>query len=152
LGALLIQEAVMAVGPVEVIVVKFPGSEFNGEIAPALADVVEQGDIRILDLVFVVRTSEEEIEIIELDDLEDDAVEELSEGTGSVVDLLSDEDLDFISDELDVGSSAVAVVFEHAWAARLATALRGSKGEVVLDERIPADVVEAALELTGDEA
>lgn len=142
----------MAVGPVEVIVVKFPGSEFNGEIAPALADVVEQGDIRILDLVFVVRTSEEEIEIIELDDLEDDAVEELSEGTGSVVDLLSDEDLDFISDELDVGSSAVAVVFEHAWAARLATALRGSKGEVVLDERIPADVVEAALELTGDEA
>ncbi|MDQ1248120.1 MAG: hypothetical protein QG597_2492 [Actinomycetota bacterium] len=142
----------MPVGPVEVIVVKFPGSEFNGDIAPALADVVEQGDIRILDLVFVVRTSEEEIEIIELDDLEDDAVEELSEGTGSVVDLLSDEDLDFISDELEVGSSAVAVVFEHAWAARLAAALRGSSGEVVLDERIPADVVEAALELTGDEA
>lgn len=142
----------MAVGPVEVIVVKFPGSEFNGEIAPALADVVEQGDIRILDLVFVVRTSEEEIEIIELDDLEDDAVEELSEGTGSVVDLLSDDDLDFISDELEVGSSAVAVVFEHAWAARLATALRGSAGEVVLNERIPADVVEAALELTGEEA
>lgn len=142
----------MAVGPVEVIVVKFPGSEFNGEIAPALADVVAQGDIRILDLVFVVRTSEEEIEIIEMDDLDDDDVDELSEGSSSVVDLLSDEDLDFISDELEVGSSAVAVVFEHAWAARLASSLRGAKGEVVLNERIPADVVEAALVLTGDEA
>lgn len=141
----------MAVGPVEVIVVKFPGSEFNGQIAPALADTVAQGDIRILDLVFVVRTSEEEIEITELDDLDDEGVDDLSDGTGSVVDLLSDEDLDAIADELEVGSSAVAIVFEHAWAARLASAVRGSKGEIVLDERIPAAVVEAALEAARDE-
>ncbi len=141
----------MVVGPVEVIVMKFPGSEFNGEIGPALADIVAQGDIRVLDLVFVVRTSEEEIEIIELDDLDDEDIDDLSEGTGSVVDLLSDDDLDFISDELEVGSSAVAVVFEHAWAARLASAVRGSKGEIVLAERIPADVVEAALDSVDDE-
>lgn len=141
----------MAVGPVEVIVVKFPGSEFNGDIAPALADTIEAGDIRILDLVFVVRSSEDEIEIIELDDLADESIDELSDGTGSVIDLLSDDDLDFISDELEVGSSAVAIVFEHAWAARLASAVRGSGGEVMLDERISADVVEEALAAVRDE-
>ena len=136
----------MVMGPVQVIVVKFPGSEFNGEIAPALADTVAQGDIRLLDLVFVSRVSEDEFEVIELDDIDDEGVDELSDGAGSVVDLLSDEDLDSISDQLEVGSSAVAIVFEHAWAARLASAVRGSKGEIVMDERIPADVVMAALE------
>jgi hypothetical protein len=141
----------MAVGPVEVIVVKFPGSEFNGDIAPALADTIAAGDIRILDLVFVVRSSEDEIEIIELDDLADESIDELSEGSGSVIDLLSDEDLDFISDELEVGSSAVAIVFEHAWAARLASAVRGAKGEIMLDERISAEVVEEALAAVQDE-
>ena len=141
----------MAVGPVEVIVVKFPGSEFNGDIAPALADTNAAGDIRILDLVFVVRSSEDEIEIIELDDLADESIDELSEGSGSVIDLLSDEDLDFISDELEVGSSAVAIVFEHAWAARLASAVRGAKGEIMLDERISAEVVEEALAAVQDE-
>jgi hypothetical protein len=141
----------MVVGPVEVVVIRFPGSEFNPDIAPALADIVAQGDIRVLDLVFVVRTSEDEIEIIEFDDLDDDAIEDLSEGTGSVVDLLADEDLDIISDELEVGSSAVAVIFEHAWAARLATAVRAAKGEIVLEQRIPADEVEAALEAAREE-
>lgn len=140
----------MAVGPVEVIVVTFPGSEFNGEIAPALADAVAQGDIRILDLVFVVRASEDEIEIVEIDDLDEDAFDDLADGNGAAIDLLSEDDLDLISDALEVGSSAVAIVFEHAWAARLASAVRGSKGQIVLNERIPADVVAAALEAARD--
>ena len=137
----------MSVGPVEVIVVAFPGSQFNGEIAPALTDAVTRGDIRILDLVFIVKVSEDEIEIAELEDLEEAVFgAEVLEVVTGIDGLLSDTDLDEIAAGLDVGSSAVAIVFEHAWAARLSAAVRGSQGQVVLDERIPADVVEAALE------
>ncbi len=142
----------MSVGPVEVIVVKFPGSEFNGEIAPALADAVAEGDVRLLDLVFVTKTAEDELEVLELEDMDDDELGDLYDLVTSSVDLLSEDDLDLLADDLEVGSSLLAIVFEHAWAARLASAMRGSKGEVVLTERIPASVVEAALEAVRAEA
>ena len=40
-------------GPVDWIVVEFPGGRFNPEIAPHLLDLVERGMIRVLDLVLV---------------------------------------------------------------------------------------------------
>ena len=135
----------MSVGPVEVVVVKFPGSKFNGEIAPALADAVAQGDVRVLDLVFMTRPSEEKAEVVEIDDLDDDELGDFGTEAAALVDLLSEEDVLAIAESLEVGSSAIAIVFEHAWAARLVTAVRESHGEVLINERIPADVVSAAL-------
>ncbi len=135
----------MSVGPVEVVVVKFPGSKFNGEIAPALADAVAQGDVRVLDLVFMTRPNEGKAEIVEIDDLDDDELGDFGTEAAALVDLLSEEDVLAIAESLEVGSSAIAIVFEHAWAARLVTAVRESHGEVLINERIPADVVSAAL-------
>jgi hypothetical protein len=142
----------MSVGPVEVVVYNFPGSQFNGQIAPALVDAVAEGDIRILDLVFVVKTDDDEIEVLEIDDLDDDVLGELSDAVSSAVDLLSDDDLDLLTEEMEVGSSLVAIVFEHAWAARLSSAIRGAKGELVFNERIPASVVAAAIEAARADA
>jgi hypothetical protein len=135
----------MSVGPVDVVVVKFPGSEFNGEVAPALLEAVEKGDVRILDLVFIRRDSGDNVAVVELDDFDDAQLAVLSDGLSALVDLLSDEDIELIGEDLEPGSSAVAIVFEHAWASRLVAAVRASKGEVVLDQRIPAGVVAAAL-------
>lgn len=136
----------LEVGPVEVFVVKFPGSQFNGEIAPALADAVGNGDIRVLDFALIVRSSEEDYELVELEELEDDAVSDLGMDGGTVMGLFSDEDVDGIAEQLEVGSSALAIAFEHTWAARLATAVRDSAGEVIYNERIPAGIVAAAVE------
>jgi len=77
-------------------------------------------------------------------------VEDIPLDLDEVDGLLSEEDLDFIADVLDVGSSAVAIVFEHTWAAKLSSAVRGSQGQVVMNERIPADVVAAALVAEDD--
>ncbi|HQZ85004.1 MAG: hypothetical protein QG671_366 [Actinomycetota bacterium] len=140
----------MSVGPVDVVVVKFPGSQFNGEVGPALLAAVEQGDVRILDLVFIRRTSPDEVSVVELEDFDDAQLAILSDGLSARVDLLSDEDIEVIGEGLELGSSAVAVVFEHAWATRLLSAVRGSKGELLLDERIPAEVVAAALAATDE--
>ncbi len=43
----------MQLGPVEYVVIAFPGSQFTGEIAPALADLIDAGTIRVIDLAFV---------------------------------------------------------------------------------------------------
>ncbi len=45
----------MTIGPVEYVVLGFPGNQFSGEVAPALAQLVESGTIRILDLVFIAK-------------------------------------------------------------------------------------------------
>ncbi len=135
----------MSIGPVDVVVVKFPGSEFHGEVAPALLEAVENGDVRIRDLVFMRRDSPDDVTVVELDDFDDAQLSVLSDGLSALVDLLSDEDVEIIGDDLEVGSSAVAIVFEHAWASRLMSAVQASKGELVLDQRIPAEVVAAAV-------
>lgn len=40
-------------GPIDYLVVEFPGSRMTGEGLPLLVDLVDRGIIRILDLVFV---------------------------------------------------------------------------------------------------
>jgi hypothetical protein len=133
-------------GPVDVQVVAFPGSKFDGSIAPALRKVVENGTINIVDLAFVTKSADGSVAIIEISDLSDDQKIELDAALEGVLDLLNDEDLLLIADSLEPGSSAVAIVFEHAWARGLSSAIAGSDGHVVLSERIPREIVQAALD------
>ena len=45
----------MQLGAVELLVIGFAKNQFTGEIAPALADLVDKGTIRLIDVVFVSR-------------------------------------------------------------------------------------------------
>ena len=36
----------MALGPVDVVIIGFPGNNFNGDIAPAIMELVDAGTIR----------------------------------------------------------------------------------------------------------
>ena len=45
----------MAAGPVDVYIIGFPGNKFTGRIAPAIMELVEDGTIRVLDLLFVMK-------------------------------------------------------------------------------------------------
>lgn len=132
-------------GPVDVQVVAFPGSNFTGAIAPALRKVVEKGTINIVDLAFITKGDDGTVAILELSDLSTETKLELAEAIEGVLDLLNDDDLALIGDALEPGSSAVAIVIEHAWARDLASAIAGSDGRVVLSERIPREVVQAAV-------
>ena len=51
----------MSLGPIEMLVVKFPGNQFTGEIIPALAELVENGTVRIADLLFAVKNNEGDV-------------------------------------------------------------------------------------------
>lgn len=131
----------MAYGPAELIVVKFPGNQFRGEIVPALADLVESETIRLIDLLFVIKDADGNVASVEATEAFPDGpllgvVAENSRG------LISDEDVEDVAPELDPNSSAALLLFEHLWAAEFTSAVRNAGGELIYDERVPADVVE----------
>lgn len=129
----------MAYGPAELIVVKFPGNEFRGEIIPALAELVEGGTIRLIDLLFVHKDRDGKVAFLEAGELFPDGPL-----VGMVADsgLLSDDDVDDVQAALEPNSSAGMLLFEHIWAAPFTQAIRNAGGELIYDERIPAAVVE----------
>lgn len=139
----------MAVGPVEYLVVAFPGSRFTGAIAPALADVVASKAVRIIDLTFVNRSEDGDLDLIELGDLDPEELILFEPVEGEVGGLLNGEDIRALGERVPPGSSAALIVLEDLWAAPLTAALRASGGQVVTHERVPAGVAEAAVSATG---
>ncbi|HYN49236.1 MAG TPA: DUF6325 family protein [Candidatus Nanopelagicales bacterium] len=134
----------MAVGPCELIITRFPGNQFKGEIAPALARLVDKGTIKIIDVLFAIKDEAGNVSILELKDVDGDGKADLiqiSEIDGAI----AEDDVDTAAALLEPNSSALLLLFEHAWAAELTQAFRGAAGEVIYMERIPAAVVEAAI-------
>jgi Family of unknown function (DUF6325) len=143
-------EDVDQLGPVDWLVVEFPGSRFNGEIAPALIDLVERNLIRVLDLLVLKKESDGSLEAYELSDLDADEIGDLRVYESQLAMLLSEEDVTAVAAAIDPGSSAAVLVWENTWAAPFASAVRRSGGQLVATGRIPVQAMLAALE--ADEA
>jgi hypothetical protein len=138
-------------GPVDWIVVEFPGSKFNGEIAPALVDLVERGIIRVLDLVLLRKDADGSIEGFELSDLDDSEIGQLRSYEAELALLLTEDDVEAIAQAVDPGTSAAVLVFENTWAAPFASAVRRSGGLLVASGRIPVQALLAAIEADAEE-
>ena len=131
----------MAIGPVEYVIIGFPGNQFKGEILPALADLVEGNTVRILDLVFVIKDEEGNVTSAEYEDLPG-----MADLDGEADGLFSEEDLLMAAEVLEPNSSGLLIVWEDTWATPLAEAIRNAGGVIVAGERIPHEIVEAAYE------
>jgi hypothetical protein len=135
----------MAVGPVDVYIIGFPGNKFTGRIAPAIMELVDNGTIRVLDLLFVSKDADGVVTSLQAADLDE-------EGAGFVaIDVtqpgaLGPEDAEEVSDDLPANSSAMLVAFENAWAGKLVDALQAADAFVIDSIRIPVDVVTAVVD------
>jgi|SRR5829696_4150077 len=132
------------IGPVEYIVVGFPGNRFKGEIAPALADLVEAGTIRIIDVAFAGKDESGDLLAFELSDLDSDVQKALAELGAQPTGLFSEEDLISVAETLEPGSSAALLAWENVWAKGVADAIRNAGGELYGYDRIPHEVIVAA--------
>src|SRR5215213_10027465 len=137
-------------GPVDWIVVEFPGSKFNGQIAPALLDLVERDLIRVLDLLVLKKDANGSLEAFELSDLDQGEIGELREYESELAMLITEEDVTSLAAAIEPGSSAAVLVWENTWAAPFASAVRRSGGQLVASGRIPIQALLAAVE--GDAA
>jgi len=129
--------------PVEYVVIDFPGNRFTGEIAPAIASLVDRGVVRILDLVFVKKNEDGSVTSFEFDQL--DEVEAFAAIDGEAEGVLSDSDVSDLAATIPENSSALFVVWEDLWAADLGRAVRAAGGELLSGARIPYQVVDEVL-------
>jgi Family of unknown function (DUF6325) len=138
-------------GPVDWIVVEFPGSKFNGQIAPALLDLVERDLIRVLDLLVLKKDADGSLEAFELSDLDQGEIGDLRTYESELAMLLSEEDVTSLAAAIEPGSSAGVLVWENTWAAPFASAVRRSGGQLVASGRIPIQALLAAIEADENE-
>ena len=135
----------MALGPVDVMIIGFPGNKFTGRIAPALMDLIESGTIRVIDLLFVSKDKEGVVTTIEASDLGPDVGSSFIGINVTQPGALGPEDAEEVSDDLAPDSSTLLIAFENAWAGRMVEALAAADAVVIDQIRIPVDVVEAVL-------
>ncbi|MBO0843792.1 MAG: hypothetical protein J2P22_00035 [Nocardioides sp.] len=128
-------------GPVDVILLKFPGNRFNGRILPAIGDLINRQLIRVLDLMFVWKDDQGTVGSLELAKLSpdlDEYVEIIQTIPGGYLD---DEDVEEIAPDLEPNSSVAALAVENLWAIPFVDAVRDADGEVMDQFRVPADLV-----------
>jgi uncharacterized membrane protein len=141
-------EAEMSIGPVEYLIVGFPENKFTGEIAPALAELIEARLVRVLDLVFIAKGDDGEVASFEFDQL--DELAGFADVSGESRGLLNDEDLQHAAETLEPGTSAALLIWEDLWASKFADAVRNAGGVVLEGGRVPHELAETALaELAG---
>jgi uncharacterized membrane protein len=136
-------------GSVEIAVIEFPGSQFKGEIVPALAELVDAGIVTIIDLVFVTKGEDGTVAGLELADIDEETAAAYDDLQGEAGGLLSDEDLETAAEALSPGSSAVLIVWENSWARRLVGAIRNAGGRLAAHDRLDAETVAAAMAADG---
>jgi len=133
-------------GPIDYLVVEFPGNRMTGEGFPLLIDLVDRGIIRILDFGFITRETDGSVTAVEIADFDGDGALDLAIFQGASSGLLGPDDLDEAASVVEPGSSAGILVYENVWAAPFAAALRRGGAQLVASGRIPVQAILAALE------
>ena len=137
----------MGIGPVEYMVVAFPGNQFKGEVLPALAEQVEKGTIRIIDLAFVSKDGDGNVTALEVSDLDSEIGQALHALLGDEKGgLINDEDIMAVAEEMEPNFSAGLLVWEDVWATKIKNSIIDAGGELWDLERVPYQVVDAAIE------
>lgn len=140
----------MALGPIELIVLAFPGSRFTGDIRPQIEDLIDRGIVNVIDALFVHKTADGAVELTELQELSNDPEAiALGRTISHQLDLLSAEDIDELTADLHPGSSALAIAFEHTWMKPVRDAVAASGGVLLSDIHVPGPVVDEVLTAIG---
>jgi len=123
-------------GPVDFLLLEFPGDKLTGEAAPALAELVDNGTIRLFDLLVISKAEDGSVEALEIKDPKEGGGFDYFAGARSG--LIGDEDIADAAETMRPGTVAALIVYENTWAVPFVGAVRRSGGEVIASARIPA--------------
>jgi hypothetical protein len=133
-------------GPIDYIVIEFPGNKMTGEGLPILVDLVDRGVIRLIDLVFFTKADDGSVAMLEIADFDGDGELDLAIFEGASSGILGEDDINEAAAAVEGGSSAALLVYENRWAAPFAAAVRRGGGQLVAFGRIPIQALVAALD------
>jgi uncharacterized protein DUF6325 len=137
-------DALLEMGPIDYIVLEWPGRQPDGSVAPLILELVDRGLIRILDVAFLGKDENGSAYAVDIADI--DAAEAFGVFDGASSGLLREEDLAEAASVLEPGTTAAVLVWENRWAAPVAVAIRKSGGQLVASGRIPVQAIIASLD------
>ncbi len=138
-------------GPIDYVVIEWPGKQPSGEAAPLLVDLVERGIIRVLDLVFATKDEDGGVAAVEFAEVAGQ-VPELEVLDGASSGLIGDDDIAAAGEALEPGTTAALLVYENRWAGPFAAAVRRGGGQLVANGRIPVQAILAALDAVEEDS
>jgi uncharacterized membrane protein len=130
----------MTLGPLDYLVVGFPGNQFKGEIAPAINEARQKGIIRLVDLIFIMKDESGGTVTMELTDMPDEVKAAFSSAVGDVEGLFTPDDIATLARDVPPGNSALIILYEHTWAVKIKEALINAKGVLITQGRIPQEL------------
>jgi hypothetical protein len=128
--------------PLEYALIGFKGPKFSGKIVPELLDLAQRGIVRIVDIVFLQKEDDGNLNTLELNDLEPEMYEMFVPIGEHVSSLFTTDDLLIAASKLPNNSAAVLFLWENLWTASLRQAIVDAGGELVEREQIAPEVVE----------
>jgi len=128
--------------PLEYALIAFKDPKFSGKIVPELLDLAQRGIVRIVDIVFLQKEDDGNLNTLELNDLEPEMYEMFVPIGEHVSSLFTTDDLLIAASKLPNNSAAVLFLWENIWTASLRQAIMDAGGELVEREQIAPEVVE----------
>jgi hypothetical protein len=135
----------MTYGPIDFLALEFKGNQFKGEILPALLELINNGTIRLIDLVIVMKDPQGAVTMRELQQADGEIVQIFDPHKAEVAGMIKKGDLDMVAEKLENNTTGAVMLFENLWAVKFVEAVVNASGRVVMQERIPHDVVEETL-------
>jgi len=136
----------MTFGPIDFLALEFKGNQFKGEILPALAELIENRIVRVIDLVIVMKDQDGNVSAGELQQLDEEVIRLFDPLQVSANEMIKVEDIHTVGEQLENNSTAAVMLFENLWAVTFKEAVLNANGRLVMFERIPHEVVLEALE------
>ena len=152
-------------GPVQMLVLGFERTRFDGTIMPELERLKDAGIVRLIDLIFVTKR-DGEVETVQTSDLTTEEAEDFGALVGALIGvgmgeedtveagllagaeagadghMLDEADVWYLADAIPEGTSAAVALIEHLWAIPLRDKILAADGMVLADEWIhPADLI-----------
>jgi len=131
-------------GPVDYLMIRFPGNKFTGKIAPELIDLEKKGIIRIIDLVMILKDANGKLGIVEAKNLEGEAGAAYRELAKRTDEWFSEGDIEALATSLANNTSAALLLFENVWAIKFKAALLEADAELIDMGRIPPETIAKA--------
>jgi uncharacterized membrane protein len=127
--------------PLDYAIVGFRGNKFKGEIAPEIYRLADEGLIRIIDLVFISKDEQGQHTALELNDLSDEEYAQFVPLTEYIAPLFTPEDVDTLAAFVPAGNAAMIILWQNIWTEKLRRAVQNADGEILVHERVPAEVL-----------
>ena len=140
------REQLEEMGPIDYVIIEWPGSQPQGEVAPLILDLVDRGIIRVLDVALLAKDEDGTAAGMDLGELGPD--HEFSAFQGASTGIIGQDELNEAAEALEPGSAAALLIWENRWAAPVAAGIRRNGGQLVASGRIPVQAILAALDAT----